>query len=141
MIGGGLEVVYCIGETLEQREAERTQGVVEQQITEVIGKDIAPDRLIVAYEPVWAIGTGRNATPGQAQEVHALVRSKLAAMYDRAAADSIRILYGGSVKPSNAEALLAQPDVDGALVGGACLVAADFLAIIAAAGSVVTAAR
>jgi triosephosphate isomerase len=141
VVGGGLEVVYCIGETLEQREAGRTQAVVEQQITEVISKDIAPDRLIVAYEPVWAIGTGRNATPGQAQEVHALVRSKLAAMYDRAAADSIRILYGGSVKPSNAEALLAQPDVDGALVGGACLVAADFLAIIAAAGSVVTAAR
>jgi len=141
VIGGGLEVVYCIGETLEQREAGRTQAVVEQQITEVIGKDIAPDRLTVAYEPVWAIGTGRNATPEQAQEVHALVRSKLAAMYDRAAADSIRILYGGSVKPNNAEALLAQPDVDGALVGGACLVAADFLAIIAAAGSVVTAAR
>ena len=141
VIGGGLEVVYCIGETLEQREAGRTQAVVEKQITEVIGRDIAPDRLIVAYEPVWAIGTGRNATPEQAQEVHALVRSKLAEVYDRTAADSIRILYGGSVKPNNAEGLLAQSDVDGALVGGACLVAADFLAIIAAAGSVVTAAR
>lgn len=141
VINGGLQVIYCVGETLEQREAGRTREVVEQQITEVIDTDVSPDRLILAYEPVWAIGTGRNATPEQAQEVHALVRTKLAGTYDRAASDSIRILYGGSVKPGNAAGLLAGPDVDGALVGGACLVAEDFVAIIAAGVAVAAAAR
>jgi triosephosphate isomerase len=141
VLEGGLKVIYCVGETLEQREAGKTQAVVERQLTEVVDLDVPPDRLIIAYEPVWAIGTGRNATPDQAQEVHAFIRSKLAGTYDPAAADSLRILYGGSVKPGNAEGLLSQPDMDGALVGGACLVAADFLAIISAAESVVTAAR
>ncbi len=139
VVAGGLRVIYCVGETLEQREAGQTQPVVERQIVEVIDSEIPAERLIIAYEPVWAIGTGRNATPEQAQEVHVFIRSKLAEIYGRATADGTLILYGGSVKPANAESLLTQPDVDGALVGGACLVAADFLAIMAAAGSVVAA--
>ena len=141
VLGSGLRVIYCVGETLDEREVGTTQAVVERQLTEVVDTDVPPDRLIIAYEPVWAIGTGRNATPDQAQEVHAFIRSKLGRTYDPAAADALRILYGGSVKPGNAEGLLFQPDIDGALVGGACLVAADFLAIISAAESVVTAAR
>ncbi len=132
-LGGGLTVIYCIGETLEERESGTTQAVVGRQIDEVLGRDIDPTRLAVAYEPVWAIGTGRTASPEQAQEVHAFVRSRLASIFGRPAADSIRILYGGSVKPQNAAALLAQADIDGALVGGACLAAGDFLAIISAA--------
>lgn len=133
VVDHGLTVIYCVGETLEQREAGRTEQVVQSQIAEVINREITTDRLVVAYEPVWAIGTGRTATPEQAQDVHAFIRGRLAETLDRAAADSIRILYGGSVKPGNAAGLLAKPDIDGALVGGACLVAKDFLAIISAA--------
>ena len=133
VLDGGLTVVYCIGETLEEREAGTTQAVIERHINEVLKDDIDSKRLIVAYEPVWAIGTGRTATPEQAQEVHAFIRPKLASIFGRAAGDSIRILYGGSVKPKNAASLLGQPDIDGALVGGACLEAADFLGIISAA--------
>jgi len=132
-IAGSLTAVYCIGETLEERESGRTEAVVERHMSEVIQGDVPADRLIIAYEPVWAIGTGRTATPDQAQEVHAFIRKMLASTYDQAMADSIRILYGGSVKPSNAEDLLSEPDIDGALVGGACLVAGDFVAIIRAA--------
>ena len=139
-VTGGLQAIYCVGETLEQREAERTREVVEQQIQDVIKADVPADRLIIAYEPVWAIGTGRTATPDQAQEVHSHIRAMLASIYGQGAADSIRILYGGSVKPQNAVDLLAQPDIDGALVGGACLVAADFVAIIQAAASAVATA-
>ena len=133
VVGGGLNVIYCVGETLGERESGRTQAVVERQLTEVIKPDVPADRLIIAYEPVWAIGTGRTATPDQAQEVHVFIRTRLAGVYGRPTADAIRILYGGSVKPDNAAALLSQPDIDGALVGGACLVPADFLAIISAA--------
>ncbi len=133
VLEGGLTVVYCIGETLEERESGTTQAVIERHINEVLKDDIDPNRLIVAYEPVWAIGTGRTATPEQAQEVHAFVRTKLVSIFGRAAGDSIRILYGGSVKPKNAASLLGRPDIDGALVGGACLEAADFLGIISAA--------
>ncbi len=133
VVAGGLTVVYCVGETLEQRESQQTQRVVGRQIDEVLRSDVSAERLVIAYEPVWAIGTGCTATPQQAQEVHAFVRSRLAGIYDRAAADRIRILYGGSVKPANAAELLAQPDIDGALVGGACLSTGDFLAIISAA--------
>ena len=140
VVDNGLTVVYCVGETLEEREAGRTEAVVERQLREAIDTDVPADRLIVAYEPVWAIGTGKTASPGQAQEVHAFIRPKLGSTYNRAAADSIRILYGGSVKPSNAADLMAQADIDGALVGGACLVAADFVAIISAAASVTAAA-
>ena len=133
-VTGGLNAIFCVGETLEEREAGSTQAVVERHISDVIRADVPAEQLIIAYEPVWAIGTGRTATPGQAQEVQAFIRSMLASTYGQATADAIRILYGGSVKPSNAADLLAQPDIDGALVGGACLVAADFAAIIKAAG-------
>ena len=140
VVAGGLEAIYCVGETLEEREAGKTQRIVDGQITEVVGTDVDPKKLTVAYEPVWAIGTGKTATPGQAQEVHAAIRAKLSSIYGAATADAIRILYGGSVKPGNATGLLAQPDIDGALVGGACLVADEFAAIIAAAAEVVPAA-
>ncbi len=139
-VTGNLNAIYCVGETLEDHEAGHTRAVVERQIHEVVKSDVPTDRLIIAYEPVWAIGTGRTATPDQAQEVHAFIRTMLASTYGQGAADSIRILYGGSVKPQNAADLLAQPDIDGALVGGACLVAADFVAIIKAAASTVVGA-
>lgn len=132
VVGGGLNVVYCVGETLDERESGSTQFVVERQLTEVVKPDVPADRLIIAYEPVWAIGTGRTATPSQAQEVHVFIRTRLAGVYGRPTADAVRILYGGSVNPGNAAALLSQPDIDGALVGGACLVPGDFLAIISA---------
>jgi triosephosphate isomerase len=135
-ITGGLCPVFCVGETLEERESGRTQAVIERQMGDVITADLAADRLTVAYEPVWAIGTGRTATPEQAQEVQAFIRAKLASTFGQASADSVRILYGGSVKPQTAPGLLAQPDIDGALVGGACLAAGDFVAIIKAAASV-----
>jgi len=136
VVGGGLNVIYCVGETLDERESGRTQAVVERQLTEVVKPDVPADRLIIAYEPVWAIGTGRTATPDQAQEVHVFIRTRLAGVYGSPTADAIRILYGGSVKPDNAATLLSQPDIDGALVGGACLVSADFLAIISGAAAV-----
>ena len=134
---GGMTVIFCVGETLEEREAGRTQSVVERQFQEVVDGELAAERLVIAYEPVWAIGTGRTATPQQAQEVHRHIRNLIAGTFDRSTADSMRILYGGSVKPGNAEVLLAQVDIDGALVGGACLVASDFSAIMAAGISAV----
>jgi triosephosphate isomerase len=127
----GLTVIFCLGETLEQREAGETLAVLERQSAVLAGLD--PVRLTVAYEPVWAIGTGRNATPAQAQEAHAFLRSRLAALLGGEAAAGIRIVYGGSVKPDNAAAILGQTDVDGALVGGASLDADSFWAIIQAA--------
>lgn len=136
VVRADLCVIYCIGETLDDRQGGRTHEVVARQLEEVIGTDVAAGRLIIAYEPVWAIGTGKTASPEQAQEVHALIRSKLATIYDQATADRTRIIYGGSVKPGNAAELAAQRDIDGALVGGACLVADDFLAIMVAASSV-----
>jgi len=132
VVQGGLTAIYCIGETLEDREAGRTMAVIDQQIDEVLSNDIPANQLIVAYEPVWAIGTGKTASPGQAQEVHAHIRSRLVDVYDAGKAEKLRILYGGSVKPGNAASILAQPDIDGALVGGACLVVEDFAAIISA---------
>jgi triosephosphate isomerase len=134
-IAGGLKPIYCVGETLEDREAGRTEAVVGRQLEEVLAGDIDPAPLTIAYEPVWAIGTGKTATPEQAQEVHAFIRPRLAGVFGQRAADSMRILYGGSVKPGNAADLLGRADIDGALVGGACLVADDFLAIIAAAAA------
>ena len=133
VLAGGLTVIYCVGETLEERESDRTRQVVGRQLDEVVKPDLPADRLVIAYEPVWAIGTGRTATPQQAQEVHAFIRERLSATYDPPTASRIRILYGGSVKPDNAAGLLSQPDIDGALVGGACLSATDFLAIISTA--------
>jgi triosephosphate isomerase len=123
-----LTPIVCVGETLIQRESGQTAAIVKRQLSEVIhalGPSIS--NIVVAYEPIWAIGTGRTATPEQAQEVHALLRAQLAAA--SSVAHSVRLLYGGSMKPDNAAALLAQPDIDGGLVGGAALKALDFLAI------------
>lgn len=129
----GITPVVCVGETLTQREAGETEHVVKRQLSAVIhALAHCVGEIVVAYEPVWAIGTGRTATPAQAQEVHALLRAQLRAASPRA--DAMRLLYGGSVKPDNARELFAQPDIDGALVGGASLKAADFVAIVRAAG-------
>lgn len=130
----GITPIVCVGETLEQREAGQTEEVVKRQLAAVIhvnGHCIS--EIVVAYEPVWAIGTGRTATPEQAQQVHALLRHQLAAA--TAHADRVRILYGGSMNAANAASLLAQPDIDGGLIGGASLKAPDFLQIVAAAGA------
>ena len=130
----GLIPIVCVGETLEQREAGQTRSVIERQTTAVVeAAGVASfAKAVVAYEPVWAIGTGRTATPEQAQEVHAFIRAKIAAR-DATIAAGLRILYGGSVKGSNARNLFAMADIDGGLVGGASLVAAEFLEIFRAA--------
>jgi triosephosphate isomerase len=131
----GLIPILCIGETLAEREAGQTEAVVARQLDAVTGMHgiAALQNAVIAYEPVWAIGTGKTATPAQAQDVHAFIRGRLAAL-DRRVADGLRILYGGSMKASNAKELLAQPDIDGGLIGGASLVADEFLAICRAAG-------
>jgi len=127
----GLDVMYCLGETLQERESDATFAVLERQAAVLTGLD--PHRLVVAYEPVWAIGTGRTATPEQAQEAHAFLRDRLATTFGSDAANGLRILYGGSLKPGNAHELLGQTDVDGGLIGGASLDVASFSAIIRAA--------
>ena len=131
-LADGITPIVCVGETLAEREAGRTEEVVKRQLAAVIhtnGHCIS--EIVVAYEPVWAIGTGKTASAEQAQEVHAVLRAQLKAATEHA--DRIHILYGGSMNAANAAQLLAQPDIDGGLVGGASLKAADFLAIIAAA--------
>jgi len=128
----GLHVIYCVGEKLEEREGNRTEVVLGRQIDEVFGPDVDLSRLTVAYEPVWAIGTGRNATPAQAQEAHRFIRNRLARVYNEGLAGQVRIQYGGSVTAANAGELMSQPDVDGALVGGASLKADEFAKIIEA---------
>lgn len=131
----GLIPVLCVGETLDEREAGATEAVVSRQLGAVVehaGIEALADA-VLAYEPVWAIGTGRTASPEQAQQVHAYIREQLAAR-DAKIAGSLRILYGGSVKPGNAAEIFAMPDVDGGLIGGASLKAEDFLQIVAAAG-------
>jgi triosephosphate isomerase len=127
-----LKPIVCVGETLAQRDAGQVEAVVTSQVKNGLAGLTAEQALdsILAYEPVWAIGTGRNATPEQAQEVHALIRRALAGMFDPATAAKIRIQYGGSVKPANAAPLMAQPDIDGALVGGASLDAKSFAEIV-----------
>jgi triosephosphate isomerase len=127
--------IVCIGETLGEREAGRTLRIVTSQLTRaLVGFDAAEvAQFVIAYEPVWAIGTGRNATSDQAQEVHAHIREQLTGLYGREISGRVRIQYGGSVKPENAAELMGKPDVDGALVGGASLKAADFAAIVKAA--------
>ena len=130
----GLQPIFCVGERLEQRQADETGAVVSRQVRVGLESVSAADLagVTVAYEPVWAIGTGINATPAQAQEVHAMIRKLLAELYDAAAAAAMRIQYGGSVKPANAGELMACPDVDGALVGGASLKTDDFVGIVQA---------
>lgn len=129
----GLILIHCVGEKLEERDANQTLDVVRRQLGELDRKIDDPKRLVIAYEPVWAIGTGRNATDVQAQEVHAFIRQTLSATWNKEFADQVRIQYGGSLKPENAKGLLAQPDVDGGLIGGASLKAESFLAIVSAA--------
>jgi triosephosphate isomerase len=133
----GLQVILCVGETLQQREANHTEQVLETQLTGglqgLVGKPNPLADVTIAYEPVWAIGTGKNATPQQAQGAHAFIRSRIAKQFSQDAANSLTIQYGGSVKPDNAKILLHEPDVDGALVGGASLNADQFLAIVQAA--------
>jgi triosephosphate isomerase (TIM) len=128
----GITPIVCVGETLAERESDRTMDVVQRQVERALSA-LTPEQVaagVIAYEPVWAIGTGRNATPEQAQEVHAALRRLVARSHGDAAAAAARILYGGSVKPENIAALMAQPDLDGALVGGASLDAASFLRIV-----------
>lgn len=128
----GLKPIFCIGETLEEREANITEQVVEKQIREGL-EDLSESELsdlIVAYEPVWAIGTGKTASPKQAQQVHNFIRNLISGLFSKNFADNLVIQYGGSVKPENAKELLGQPDIDGALVGGSCLKADSFVGII-----------
>lgn len=131
-LDNGLAVILCIGETLQEREDERTLEVLQGQVRG--GLDQVPidqmDRVVLAYEPVWAIGTGKTASKDQAQEAHAYIRSLIEVLYEKDVADDLRILYGGSVKPTNVDELMAQPDIDGALVGGAALDAESFGRII-----------
>ncbi len=131
----GLKPIFCVGETLEERESGRMESVIETQIVnglkEIPNSDFA--NIIIAYEPVWAIGTGRNASPAQAEEVHVLIRNLVKKLYSESAAEKCVIQYGGSVKPDNSRELLSMPNIDGALVGGACLKADSFVDIIKSA--------
>lgn len=134
VLAAGLQAVLCIGETLEQRENGKTDAINEHQTRaglEGVSKEQL-GQIVIAYEPVWAIGTGKTATPQDAQNAHANIRGLIASMYDKQAAESIRIIYGGSMKPGNAGELMAMPDIDGGLIGGASLIADDFLSIIRA---------
>ena len=133
-LAAGLAPVVCVGETLEEREADRTESTVARQIDAVIDRLEAGalSRIVIAYEPVWAIGTGRTATPEQANAVHAFVRERIAAR-EPEVASALRIIYGGSVKPENAASIFAEPDVDGGLIGGASLDVEDFIDICRAA--------
>ena len=131
-IAAGLTAIICVGETLAERESGQTFRVIETQIKEGLADFSSDtfDRVIIAYEPVWAIGTGKTASDAQAQEVHSFIRMLVAGLLDQPVADGVRILYGGSVKPDNVKSLMAQPDIDGALVGGASLNAESFAAIV-----------
>ena len=134
-LSSGLKPIFCVGETLDERESGVTNEIIKRQVYEGLNglseKDL--DTIIIAYEPVWAIGTGKTATPNQAQEVHNFIRNLISDKFSSAAAEKIIIQYGGSVKPDNAKELLSQKDIDGALVGGACLKAESFIGIIQAA--------
>jgi triosephosphate isomerase len=133
-INAGLLPIFCVGELLAERESNKTADVVTEQIKKGLA-GISAEKLsavTIAYEPVWAIGTGKTASKEQAQEVHALIRGLIAKMYNKEAAENVRIQYGGSVKPSNAKELMAEPDIDGLLVGGASLKADDFVSIVEA---------
>jgi triosephosphate isomerase (TIM) len=131
-IRNGLIPIFCLGETLQERESDKTFEVLKRQLVEGLKSLVIdnPLRFVVAYEPVWAIGTGKTAGPEQAQEVHAFLRDELGALWDKNIANSIRILYGGSVKAENARNLMGCPDIDGGLIGGASLKADDFIGIM-----------
>lgn len=130
-LANGLKPIFCIGEVLEEREAGKQNEVVAAQLASVFSLSAEDfSKVILAYEPVWAIGTGKTATPEQAEEIHAYIRSLVAEKYGKEVAENTSILYGGSCKPSNAKELFAKPDVDGGLIGGASLKAADFKGII-----------
>ncbi len=131
-LASGLTPISCVGETFAEREAGRTMEVVGRELDAILDAVTADEakRVVLAYEPVWAIGTGKVATPEQAQEVHAFIRSRIASRHGLPLADALRILYGGSVKPDNVKGLMALPDVDGALVGGASLKADSFLRLV-----------
>lgn len=131
-ISHGLKPVYCCGEQKAQRDAGEHHAIVRQQLEQSVLQLHNLDSILIAYEPVWAIGTGDTATPEQAQDMHRLIRNVLAEKFGQEAADGVPLLYGGSVKPSNAAELFSQPDINGGLIGGASLVAEDFLAIVAA---------
>jgi triosephosphate isomerase len=134
-IASGLRGILCVGELLEEREAGKTEETVRRQLEAgILGLDAGPGSMAVAYEPVWAIGTGLTATPGEAQRVHSLIRGWVEEARGAGFADALRIIYGGSVKPDNAGAIMEGPDVDGTLVGGASLDAGDFARIVAASG-------
>jgi len=131
-VNGGLLPIFCVGELLQERQAEKTEAVVTEQVKKGLA-GLCAERILavtIAYEPVWAIGTGVNATSDQAQEVHEMIRRLLADMYDSSVAEQIRIQYGGSAKPTNTRALMDNPDVDGLLVGGASLEVDDFAAMV-----------
>ena len=128
-LAAGLIAIVCIGETLDERDAGKTLEINRRQLLGSLPDGAAAENTVVAYEPVWAIGTGRTATPEQAQEVHAMIRAELVSKLGQATADALRVLYGGSMNPKNAKELLSQPDIDGGLIGGASLKADDFLAV------------
>jgi triosephosphate isomerase len=130
VLAGGLTPITCIGETLQEREAGRTMAVLERQIREGLKGLSNPTGIVIAYEPVWAIGTGKTATPTQAQEAHAYIRGEFGELYGEAVAAAVRILYGGSVKPDNMATLMKEPDIDGGLVGGASLEPDSFAKIV-----------
>ncbi len=132
VIKAGMAPVVCVGEVLGEREGGKTFEVVGRQVEGALGGLSAEqmDGVVIAYEPVWAIGTGRTATPGQAQEVHAYIRARISSLFNKAVEKNVRILYGGSVKPSNIDALMAEPDIDGALVGGASLEVGSFKSLV-----------
>jgi len=131
-LANGLKPIFCIGETLDEREAEKHFDVIKTQLEEGLYHLSAEQfaQIVIAYEPVWAIGTGKTATSDQAQEIHAFIRAELAAKYGQEVADNTSILYGGSANPKNAPELFAQPDIDGGLIGGASLKSRDFLDIV-----------